>query len=97
MGGAGLVGGTAAGGYTVSQPGSGTNKVDLAGPSGCPNSGAKPLQDPTSYNEHEDQERDNEGHHPLFGALLRQPENCNFDRSAHVSTSGHEGLVDGDT
>jgi hypothetical protein len=90
MGGAGLVGGTAAGGYTVSQPWLRYKQGGFAGPSpgvATRTSGAKPLQDPTSYNElMKDQERDNRGHHPLFGgAAPTAGGTANFDRSAHVS------------
>jgi hypothetical protein len=55
--------------------GSGTNKVDSLPISCDPNSGAKPLQDPTSYNElMKIRSVTIEVTTHCLGALLRQPE-----------------------
>jgi hypothetical protein len=73
--GAGLVGGTAAGGYTVSQPWLRYKQGGSFGPSPGlrPELWCKPLQDPTSYNElMKDQERDNRS--PPIVWRFRQPE-----------------------
>lgn len=93
MGGAGLAGGTKAGGYAVEEPWLRYKQEGFAGPEpgvATRTAGAKPMQDPMSYSEIlRDQERDlGGGTHPLFGTAAPTA-GGRFDTgsraSAHVS------------